>query len=216
MPAGATLVAITQFEYGRSLSAPRTVILKRSHDNTLCTKWLFILYLDTSQLKVGQFTHSILWACKLKLLTNDIAYIMQFLEPFCICVLSLLLLLLLCRFLFQLLFYPVSHSLLFYHIVTNECLSINCCITLIHVLLYFSFWQLTVELRVAQPMARLVTLVEQHMDRQPPTVVIQVTTSWEAVLALVNPLEDGLGVHLTVKVCLSIYSHVWEYLCPKH
>ena len=57
-------------------------------------------------------------------------------------------------------------------------------------------------------MAGLVTLVEQHMDRELPMVAIQATTSWEAVLALVNPLEDGLGVHLTVKVCLSIYSHV--------
>ena len=57
-------------------------------------------------------------------------------------------------------------------------------------------------------MAGLVTLMEQHMDREPPTVVTQATTSWEAVFALVNPLEDGLGVHLTVKVCLSIYSHV--------
>ena len=50
-------------------------------------------------------------------------------------------------------------------------------------------------------MAELVTLVEQHLDRQLPTFVIQATTEWEAVLALVKLLECGLGVHLPVKVC---------------
>ena len=51
-------------------------------------------------------------------------------------------------------------------------------------------------------MAELVTL-EQHMDRQPPTVVIQATDCLEAVLALVKLQEDGLGVHLPVQVsCL--------------
>ena len=50
-------------------------------------------------------------------------------------------------------------------------------------------------------MAGLVTLVEQHMDRQLPTVVIRATTEWEAVLALVKLQEYGLGVHLPVKVC---------------
>ena len=54
-------------------------------------------------------------------------------------------------------------------------------------------------LRVAQPMAELVTL-EEHMDIEPPTVVIQATTEWEAVLALVYLQEVGLGVHLSVDV----------------
>ena len=49
-------------------------------------------------------------------------------------------------------------------------------------------------------MAGLVTLVEQHMDRQLPTVVIRATIEWE-VLALVKLQEYGLGVHLPVKVC---------------
>ena len=35
MPAGAILVAITQVEYCRSLSASRTGILKRPHDNLM-------------------------------------------------------------------------------------------------------------------------------------------------------------------------------------
>ena len=50
------------------------------------------------------------------------------------------------------------------------------------------------------PMARLVIL-EQHIDRQPPTVVTQATTWLEAVLALVKLQEYGLVVHLAVKVC---------------
>ena len=50
-------------------------------------------------------------------------------------------------------------------------------------------------------MAGLVTLVEQHMEREPPTVAIQATTEWVAVLALVNLHEGGLEVHLPVKVC---------------
>ena len=49
-------------------------------------------------------------------------------------------------------------------------------------------------------MAGLVTLVEQHTDKQPPTVVILATLWWEVVLALVNLQECGLGVHLPVKV----------------
>ena len=50
-------------------------------------------------------------------------------------------------------------------------------------------------------MVKLVTLLEQHMDGEPPTVVIQVTTWLEVVLALVMLQEDGLGVHLPVNVC---------------
>ena len=50
-------------------------------------------------------------------------------------------------------------------------------------------------------MARLLTLLEQHSDRMPPTVVTQATTWWETVLALVKLQEIGLGVHRPVKVC---------------
>ena len=48
-------------------------------------------------------------------------------------------------------------------------------------------------------MAELVTL-EEHMDREHTTVVIQGTTEWEAVLGLVHLQECGLGVHLSVDV----------------
>ena len=51
-------------------------------------------------------------------------------------------------------------------------------------------------------MAGLITVLEQHLDRQPPTVVTQATTWWETVLALVKLQEIGLGVHhLPVEVC---------------
>ena len=49
-------------------------------------------------------------------------------------------------------------------------------------------------------MAELVTLLEQHLDGQPPTVAIQATTWWVAVLAHVKLQDCGLGVHLPVKV----------------
>ena len=69
-------------------------------------------------------------------------------------------------------------------------------------IIYFpSSWQLTVALWLIQPMAVLITLLEQHSDRQPPTVVTQATTWWETVLTLVKLQEIGLGVHLPVKVC---------------
>ena len=56
-------------------------------------------------------------------------------------------------------------------------------------------------------MAELVTL-EQRMDTEPPTVVIQATGLWGAVLALVKLQKRGLGVHLPVKVAvLLITSH---------
>lgn len=48
-------------------------------------------------------------------------------------------------------------------------------------------------------MAGLVKL-EQHTDIQLPTTAIQVTTEWEAILALVYLQECGLGVHLDVDV----------------
>ena len=68
--------------------------------------------------------------------------------------------------------------------------------------LFQQLW--TVVLWPTQPMAKLVTLLDQHSDRQPPTVVIQATTWWEAVLAYVKLQECGLGVHLPVNVCLLI------------
>ena len=50
-------------------------------------------------------------------------------------------------------------------------------------------------------MARLLSLLDQHLDGMPPTVVTQATTWWERVVALVKLQEIGLGVHLPVKVC---------------
>ena len=50
-------------------------------------------------------------------------------------------------------------------------------------------------------MAVLITLLEQHLDRMPPTVVTQATAWWEIVFALVKLQEIGLGMHLPVKVC---------------
>ena len=55
-------------------------------------------------------------------------------------------------------------------------------------------------------MAELVTLVEQHLEREPPTVAIQGTTEWGPAFALVYLQEGGLGVHLHVHVCCC-YSH---------
>ena len=78
--------------------------------------------------------------------------------------------------------------------VSNQILASN-----IHVLDVFQLW--TVALCLTQPMAKLVTLVGRHLDRQPPTVVTQATTWWETVLTLVKLQECGLGVHLPVSVC---------------
>ena len=50
-------------------------------------------------------------------------------------------------------------------------------------------------------MAELVTLLEQHLVRGLPTVVIQATGWLEAAHALVKLRVDGLGVHLHVQVC---------------
>ena len=50
-------------------------------------------------------------------------------------------------------------------------------------------------------MAMLLTPLEQHLERQPPTVVTQATTRWEIVLAHVKQMESGLGVRLPVEVC---------------
>ena len=45
-------------------------------------------------------------------------------------------------------------------------------------------------------MAKLVTLLEQTLDRLPPTVVIQATTWWEKATAHVKLQEGGQGVNL--------------------
>ena len=50
-------------------------------------------------------------------------------------------------------------------------------------------------------MAKLVTLGEQHLDRQLTTFVIWATTWWETALAIVKLQDSGLEVHLPVKVC---------------
>ena len=64
------------------------------------------------------------------------------------------------------------------------------------------FWQLwTVVPSQTPPMAKWIILLEQHLDRLPPTVVIQATTWWETALAHVKLMECGRGVHLPVRVC---------------
>ena len=50
-------------------------------------------------------------------------------------------------------------------------------------------------------MAKLVTVVGQHLNIQPPTVVIRAMSWWETVIAHVRLQEGGLGVHLPVDVC---------------
>ena len=64
-------------------------------------------------------------------------------------------------------------------------------------------------------MAELVTL-EQHMDRMPPTVVIQATDCLEAVLALVKLQEGGLRVHLPVKVAMLLTMQSCCNHCNQH
>ena len=51
-----------------------------------------------------------------------------------------------------------------------------------------------------QPVAKLVTLLEQHLDSQPPTIVILATTWWETTIAHVKLQEGGQGIHLPVRV----------------
>ena len=57
-------------------------------------------------------------------------------------------------------------------------------------------------------MAVLITLLEQHLGRQPPTVVTQATTWLETEPALVKLQEIGLGVHLPVKVFSLLISSI--------
>ena len=61
-------------------------------------------------------------------------------------------------------------------------------------------------------MGRLVTWLEQHSSRQPPTTVIQATTGWEAVIAHVMLEEDCPEANLPVHVCCYYLSHVC--ICP--
>ena len=67
-------------------------------------------------------------------------------------------------------------------------------------------------------MAKLVTLLEQHLDRQPPTVVTQASTWWETVLVLVKLQECGLEVNLPVNVCCFSMSseEILQGLCSKN
>ena len=49
-------------------------------------------------------------------------------------------------------------------------------------------------------MVELVTLVEQHMEKEPTITAIQATTEWGAVLVHVYLQGHGLEVHLSVNV----------------
>ena len=61
-------------------------------------------------------------------------------------------------------------------------------------------------------MAMLITRLEQHLDRQPPTVVIQVTTWWETTLTHVKLQECGLGVHLPINVCMFLLPYICMHI----
>ena len=63
-------------------------------------------------------------------------------------------------------------------------------------------------------MAKLITLLEQPSDRQPPTVVIQATTWLETALVYVMTQEYGLGVNLPVKVCCSWDLDMYQVKMP--
>ena len=62
-------------------------------------------------------------------------------------------------------------------------------------------------------MAVLLSLLEQHSDRQPPTVVTQATTWWETVVALAKLQEIGLEVNLPVKVCMLLTGNDSIFIC---
>ena len=65
-------------------------------------------------------------------------------------------------------------------------------------------------------MAKLITLLEQQRDEQPPTVAIQATTWWETVLAHVKLQECGLEVNLHVHVCSGNLSRETCYIKAVH
>ena len=57
------------------------------------------------------------------------------------------------------------------------------------------------ELKATQPMAKLVTLLEQLLGKRPPTVVMQATSWLETAITHAELQESGLVVHLPVRVC---------------
>ena len=61
-----------------------------------------------------------------------------------------------------------------------------------------------------------VTVEEQQLDREPPTVAIQAITWWEAVRALVKAQECGLAVHQPVHVCCDYTPQMYVYIMGKH
>ena len=65
-------------------------------------------------------------------------------------------------------------------------------------------------------MAKLVMLLEQHLDRLLPTVVLEATYWWEAQLTLVKLQKCGLGVHLPVKVHCYYLAYVYVQSGVKH
>ena len=65
---------------------------------------------------------------------------------------------------------------------------------------------------LTQPMGKLIPQ-EQHLNRQPPTVVTLATTWWETVLACVKLQRIGLGVHLCVNVCCYFNSANYQAIC---
>ena len=92
-------------------------------------------------------------------------------------------------------------------------------------MLYSSFQLLwTVDLCLTQPMAKLVTLLEQHLDWQSSTVVIQATTWQETVLAsassegvassweFYNHTEMSSIVFFVNTPCLSLLL-IWLLVC---
>ena len=62
------------------------------------------------------------------------------------------------------------------------------------------------------PMAKLVTLLEQNLDRLPPTVVIQATPWWETTLVYVKLQECGLEGNLPAgKYFLNLFVYYLNY-----
>ena len=64
-------------------------------------------------------------------------------------------------------------------------------------------------------MAVLLTMLEQPLDGQLPTVVVQNTNWWEVVIAHVKQQECGLGMHPPVKVyaCFTQHDHLVLLCC---
>ena len=84
-----------------------------------------------------------------------------------------------------------------------------------HVLILLVIQQLwTVVLWLTQPMAKLVTLLEQHLGRLPPTVVIQAISYLKTLHAHahVKLMECGLGLELPASVsqtCSECLTQSW-------